>query len=175
MVLAIFGHPYNWDSSRWMFRQLRSIRNVIKRAGLVRLYPSHYVRIEEQSFTSIYQKGFADLRSATDWLVYKHCSGEVYYYIFIANITVDVWSKCDFCIYTWCWHGAKIRPTIGDKIVHTLYSNRVTSENKRIRAPSLSPQFKVGVFVVSYRKLEHRHNLAWRGWGRKSYFSPFWI
>ena len=39
--------------------------------------------------------------------------------------------------------------TIGDKIVETLYSNRVTLENKRIRTPLLSPPFKVGVFVVS--------------------------
>ena len=41
--------------------------------------------------------------------------------------------------------------TIGDKIVETLYLNRVTSENKRIRTPPLSPPFKVGVFVVFYR------------------------
>ena len=39
--------------------------------------------------------------------------------------------------------------TIGDKNVETLYSNRVTSENKRIRTPPLSPPFKVRVFVVS--------------------------
>ena len=39
--------------------------------------------------------------------------------------------------------------TIGDKIVETLYSNRVTLENKRIGTPVLSPPFKVGVFVVS--------------------------
>ena len=39
---------------------------------------------------------------------------------------------------------------IGDKIVETLYSNRVTSENIRIHAHpwTLSPPFKVGVFVV---------------------------
>ena len=37
------------------------------------------------------------------------------------------------------------------KIVETLYLNRVTSENKRIRTPPLSPPFKVGVFVVFYR------------------------
>ena len=42
-------------------------------------------------------------------------------------------------------------PTIGDKIVETLYLSRVTSENKRIRTPPLSPPFKVGVFVVFYR------------------------
>ena len=41
--------------------------------------------------------------------------------------------------------------TIGDKIVETLYLNRVFSENKRIRTPPLSPPFKVGVFVVFYR------------------------
>ena len=41
--------------------------------------------------------------------------------------------------------------TIGDKIVETLYSNGVTSENKRIHTPPLSPPFKVGVFVVFYR------------------------
>ena len=42
-------------------------------------------------------------------------------------------------------------PAIGDKIVDTLYSKRVTSENKRILTPPLFPQFKVGVFVVFYR------------------------
>ena len=41
--------------------------------------------------------------------------------------------------------------TIGDKIVESLYLNRVISENKRIRTPPLSPPFKVGVFVVFYR------------------------
>ena len=44
---------------------------------------------------------------------------------------------------------------IGDKIVETLYSNRVTSENKRIHTPPLTPPFKVGVFVVFYRQVEH--------------------
>ena len=39
-------------------------------------------------------------------------------------------------------------PTIAEKIVETLYSNRVTPENKRIYTPPLSPPFKVGVFVV---------------------------
>ena len=43
------------------------------------------------------------------------------------------------------------KPAIGDKIVETLYSNRVTSENKIIHTPPLSPPFKVGVFVVFYR------------------------
>ena len=44
-----------------------------------------------------------------------------------------------------------LKAAIGDKIVQTLYLNRVTSENKRICTPSLSPPFKVGVFVVFYR------------------------
>ena len=63
--------------------------------------------------------------------------------------------------------------TIGDKIVETLYLNRVISGNKRIRTPPLSPPFKVGVFVVFYRQLEQEHNIARRGWGRKAIFAPF--
>ena len=64
-------------------------------------------------------------------------------------------------------------PTIGDKILETLFFNRVISENKRIRTPPLSPPFKVGVFVVFYRQLEQGHNIARRGWGRKAIFPPF--
>ena len=61
--------------------------------------------------------------------------------------------------------------TIGDKIVETLFLNRVISENKRIRTPPLSPSFKVGVFVVFYRQLEQGHNTLHRGDGRgKLYF-----
>ena len=37
------------------------------------------------------------------------------------------------------------------KIVETLYSNRLTSENKRIHTPPLSPPFKVGEFLVFCR------------------------
>ena len=44
-----------------------------------------------------------------------------------------------------------MQATIGDKIVETFSVNRMTSENKRIRTPPLSPAFKVGVFVVFYR------------------------
>ena len=66
-----------------------------------------------------------------------------------------------------------ILSTISDKIVETLYVNRVTSENKRIRTPPLSPSFKVGMFVVFYRQLEQGHNIARRGWGRKAIFPPF--
>ena len=42
-------------------------------------------------------------------------------------------------------------PTIADKIAETLYSNRVTSENKTIRTLPLPPPLKVGVFVVFCR------------------------
>ena len=56
-----------------------------------------------------------------------------------------------------------IEPTIGDKSVETLYLNRVTSENKRICTPPLSPTFKVGVFVVFCWQLEQGHNIVRRG------------
>ena len=52
------------------------------------------------------------------------------------------------------------KATIGNKIVETLYSNRITSENKTIRTPPLPPPFKVGVFVVFCRYLEYWHNIA---------------
>ena len=53
--------------------------------------------------------------------------------------------------YGWETREIENQPTIGDKIVETLYINRATSESKRIRTPPLSPPFKVGVFVVFYR------------------------
>ena len=56
--------------------------------------------------------------------------------------------------------------TIGDKIVETLYSNGVTSENKKIHTfPPSRPPFESGVpaFIVFYRYLEQRQNIAWRG------------
>ena len=62
---------------------------------------------------------------------------------------------------------------IGDKIVETLFLNKVISQNKRIRTPPLSPPFKVGVFVVFYWQLDQGHNIARRGWGRKAIFPPF--
>ena len=50
-----------------------------------------------------------------------------------------------------CMFNQKQQATIGDKIVETLYSNKVTLENKGICASPLFPPFKVGVFVVFYR------------------------
>ena len=52
--------------------------------------------------------------------------------------------------------------TIGDKIVETLYSNRVTSENKRIRTPPLPPPFMgcllfpVGSLNIVFNSFCHR-------------------
>ena len=58
-------------------------------------------------------------------------------------------------------------PAVGDIVVEKLSSNGVTSENKTIYTPR-----QVGVFVVFYRKLEQRHNIAWREWWRESFISP---
>ena len=56
--------------------------------------------------------------------------------------------------------------TIGDKIiVQPLYSNRVTTENKRIHTSVLSPSFKVGVFVVVCRWLINSGTTLQRGDG----------
>ena len=63
--------------------------------------------------------------------------------------------------------------TIGDKTVETLYSNKITTENKRIYSPPLSPPFKLGMFVIFYRQLKQPHDIAWRGWARKSYIYLF--
>ena len=54
--------------------------------------------------------------------------------------------SCSLIAHFWPHHNWRV--SIGNKIVVTLYSNRVTSENIKIHTPSLSPPFKVGVFVV---------------------------
>ena len=41
------------------------------------------------------------------------------------------------------------KASIGETKFLRLYSNRVTSENKRIRTPPLSPPFKVGCLLFS--------------------------
>ena len=58
----------------------------------------------------------------------------------------------------------------------TVYSNSVTSENKTIHPPPPTSfvHSKLGYFVVFYRQLEQQHNIAWRGWGRKSFVFSFW-
>ena len=72
MVLAILSRFHDWRRSR---RMIGYIRNVITKAGLILLHYPEFLIIEE---TFIYRKYFTDLRSAADWLVYQHCSGEVY-------------------------------------------------------------------------------------------------
>ena len=71
-------------------------------------------------------------------------------------------------------------PTIGDKIVQTLYSNSITSENKTIRTPPLPPPFKVVVVVVVFvlfsvasSNIGTLHRGRGAGWARKSYISSF--
>ena len=64
--------------------------------------------------------------------------------------------------------------TIGDKIVATLSSNGITSENKTIRTPPPSRPFKVGVFLVFNRWLEQRGTTLHGGGRRgKDLFFPF--
>ena len=65
-------------------------------------------------------------------------------------------------------------PTIRDKIIETLHSNRVTSENKRIISTPLPSTLQNGVFIVFYRKIEQQHNIAWRGWeSQEKLYFPF--
>ena len=58
-----------------------------------------------------------------------------------------------YFFFPFYWYCACIcsQVTIGDKIVETLYSNGLTSENKTTRTPPLPPPFKVEVFVVFCR------------------------
>ena len=71
------------------------------------------------------------------------------------------------------WHLSKLKTRLRS-VTKLLLSNRVTSENKRIHTPPSSPPFKVEVFLVLIsRQLEQRHNIAWRGQGKKSYILPF--
>ena len=60
-----------------------------------------------------------------------------------------------------------------DKIVETLFSNRVTSGNKRIHTPPPPLHSKLGCLLSSIGSLNSEKNIAWRGWGRKSFISPF--
>ena len=64
-------------------------------------------------------------------------------------------------------------PTIRDKIVETLYSNRVTSENKRIRTPPLSPSFKFGCLLFSIASSNIGSTLHGEDGGGKATFPTF--
>ena len=65
--------------------------------------------------------------------------------------------------------------TIGDKIVETLYSNRVTSKNKNFPHPFLSPPFKVllGFLLFSIGYGNSNKTLHGGDGGGKAIFSPF--
>ena len=63
--------------------------------------------------------------------------------------------------------------TIDNKIVETLYSNRVTSENKRIQTRPLSPPFKLGCLLFSVGCSNRGTALHGRYGRTKAIFSPF--
>ena len=75
-------------------------------------------------------------------------SGQGKHSILFWKVKEIFWSKALFSVY-FCPFSSK--STIGDKIVETLYSTRVTFGSKRIHTPSPSPLFKVGEFVVFYK------------------------
>ena len=62
--------------------------------------------------------------------------------------------------------------TIGNQIVDTLSLNGVSFREQNNPHPTLSPPFKVGVFVVFYKKLDQWHNVAYKWYGEaKNSFS----
>ena len=65
-----------------------------------------------------------------------------------------------------------VRPTIGDKIVETLYSNRVTQENTRVRAlspvPSIQSWGVCCVLFVARTSAQH----CMEGMGEEKLYSP---
>ena len=63
------------------------------------------------------------------------------------------------------------KATIGDKIVETLYSNRVTSENKRIHTPPLHSRLRCLLFSIG--SSNSGTTLYGGDGGGKALFSPF--
>ena len=61
--------------------------------------------------------------------------------------------------------------TIGHKIVETLYSNRVTSENKRIHIPPMSLHSKLECLLFSMGRLNSGTTLH-RGDGEEKLYFP---
>ena len=72
---------------------------------------------------------------------------------------------------------AAVRATIGDKIVETLYSSRVTSENKRIITPLPPPppplHLKLGCLLFYIGSPKSGTTLHGGDGGEKVYFSLF--
>ena len=63
--------------------------------------------------------------------------------------------------------------TIGDKIVETLYSNRVTSEDKRIHTHPYPLHSNLGCFLFSIGRSNSGTTLHGGDKGRKAIFPPF--
>ena len=68
---------------------------------------------------------------------------------------------------------AAVRATIGDKIVETLYSKGVTSENKRINTPPTPLHSKMGCLLFSIGSSNRGTTLHGGVGGRKALFSAF--
>ena len=68
---------------------------------------------------------------------------------------------------------AAVRATMGDKIVEILYSNRVTSENKRINTPPPPLHSKLGCLLFSIGSSNSGTTLHGGDGGEKGLFSPF--
>ena len=62
--------------------------------------------------------------------------------------------------------------TINDKIIETLSSYWVTSENKTIHTPSPPIHLRTERWLFPTGS-KQQHNIAWKGWGRKSIIFPF--
>ena len=63
-------------------------------------------------------------------------------------------------------------PTIADKIVETLYSNRVTSENKTIHTPLLFPPFKVASVCCFLKVARTAAQHCMEGMGEEKLYFP---
>ena len=83
--MAIFGDFGSWLRSRYIFRRFYSIRHGIIKVGSIFVQFRRYLWYLENQFSLHIRRN-----ASANWIVYKYCSGEVYYYIFIANITVNV-------------------------------------------------------------------------------------
>jgi len=64
-------------------------------------------------------------------------------------------------------------PTVSDKIVETLYSYRVSSENEIIRTLPLSPLFKVGCLLFPLGSSNIGTTLHGEDGGGKAIFPTF--
>ena len=73
--------------------------------------------------------------------------------------------------FSWWVSLSCFRQWLSDKIVETLYSNRATTENKRIHIPPPPLHSKLGCLLFSIGSSNSGTTLH-GGWGRKSFISP---